>query len=264
MGVVARAAAVQNRWPVVGTLVVRDLRIRYAGSVLGYVWTVLDPLAMAMVYWFVFAVVFKARDVGQEPYILFLVVGLLAWQWFSQCVTDSSKAIVSERRLVRSTNLPREVWVLRVVLSKGVEYLFSLPVILIFCVAYLGTVQLNWRLVFFPLAILMQTVLLVGIGLLLAPVTALVRDTQRVVRIGLRMMFYLTPVVYAVHSIPKSVKPLLELNPMTGILELYRAGFFDVTASWRPVAASAVVTLTLFVVGWFTFIRLESAVLKEI
>src|SRR3954454_10347123 len=164
MGLVARADALRDRRAVIRTLVVRDLRIRYAGSVLGYVWTVLDPLAMAMVYWFVFAVVFKARDVGQEPYILFLVVGLLAWQWFSQSVTDSSRAIVSERRLVRSTNLPREVWVLRVVLSKGVEYLFSLPLILVFCLSYLGTVQLNWRLLFFPLAIVMQAVLLVGIG----------------------------------------------------------------------------------------------------
>src|SRR5690349_14254002 len=187
MGLVARADAPRDRRGVLNTLVVRDLRIRYAGSVLGYVWTVLDPLAMAMVYWFVFGIIFKARHVGQEPYILFLVIGLLPWQWFSQTVTDSSRAIVQEARLVRSTSLPREMWVLRVVLAKGVEYLFSIPVIAVFCLAYAGESQINWRIIFFPLAILLQALLLTGIGLILAPVTALVRDTQRVVRIALRM-----------------------------------------------------------------------------
>ncbi|MGN6302094.1 MAG: ABC transporter permease [Angustibacter sp.] len=260
----ARADALRGRRAVVGTLVVRDLRVRYAGSVLGYLWTVLDPLAMATVYWFVFSVIFKARDVGERPYVLFLVVGLLSWQWFSATLTDGSRAITSEARLVRSTNLPREAWVLRVVLAKGIEYVFSLPVIAVFCLLYWGQVQLNWRLVFIPLAIALQALLLIGINLVLAPVTALVRDTQRVVRIGLRVAFYLTPVIYGVRSIPDKVRPVLELNPMTGILELYRAGFFDVAVSGRSVAFAVVITLLILLGGWLLFARLESAVLKEI
>lgn len=264
MGLAARAGALRARRAVLRTLVVRDLRIRYAGSVLGYLWTVLDPLAMSAVYWFVFTQIFTGRDVGERPYILFLVVGLLSWQWFSSSLTEGSRAIVSEARLVRSTNLPREMWVLRVVLAKGAEYLCSLPVIVLFCAFFWSELHLSWRLVLFPLAIALQALLLVGVGLVLAPVTALVRDTQRVVRIALRVLFYLTPVIYGVRSIPSNLAPVLELNPMTGILEMYRVGFFGAPLALRPIVLSVVITGVLLIGGWLLFARLENAVLKEI
>lgn len=248
------------------TLVQRDLRVRYAGSGLGYLWTVIDPLAMATIYFVVFTLIFKARNVGHQPYVLFLIIGVLCWQWFSQSVTDSSRALLAESRLVRSTNLPRELWVVRVVIAKGIEFVLAAPVIAGFAAYFLikGQAHLNWRLVLIPLAILLQFVLLAGIGLILAPVTALVTDTARVVRIALRMGFYATPILYGVHAAPEALKTLLMFNPMTGILELYRAGFFPNELNIAAVVLSLLISLGLLVVGTVVFERLEAPVLKEI
>ena len=266
MTLLARTSAITARRRVLWTLVVRDLKVRYSASVLGYVWTILDPLAMAGVYFFVFTFIFKARKIGEQPYILFLIVGLLAWQWFSSSLTDTTRALLQEAKLVRSTNLPRELWVVRVVIAKGIEFLLSLPVLAGFTIFYLakGQVHLSAGLALIPVGVVMQFLLLVGIGLLLAPITVLVTDVQRVVRIFLRMFFYLTPVIYSVHAAPASVRKLLALNPMTGVTELYRAGLFGRQVALDTVLIGAAMTVVLLVLGAVVFARLERSVLKEI
>jgi ABC-2 type transport system permease protein len=266
MTLIDRVEAVATRRQVLWTLVLRDLRVRYARSFLGYLWTVLDPLAMSSIYFVVFVVFFKRGAVGYEPYFLFLVTGLLSWQWFSGSLSDTSRALLQEAKLVRSTNLPRELWVVRVVVAKGIEYLLSLPVIAAFSLYYAlhHDVHLNARLVLFPLGVLMEFVLLIGFGLLLAPITVLVTDMQRIIRIVLRMAFYLTPVIYAKHVIPQPWEKVMWLNPMNGVLELLRAGFFQQSVNWPAVWVGLAVTACLFLVGQSVFTRLERAVLKEI
>jgi ABC-2 type transport system permease protein len=269
MELISRFQALANRRTVLWTLVVRDLRVRYSRSVLGYLWTVLDPLLMSLIYFLVFVYIFKRGDVGHQPYFLFLIVGLLSWQWFSGSLTDTSRALVSEAKLVRSTNLPREIWVVRVVVSKGVEYLLSLPVLVLFLGGYLirDEAHVNAALVLFPVGVLVQFVALVGLGLILAPVTALVSDTQRVIRILIRMLFYATPVIYAGRLVPSPWDKITWLNPMTGILEAMRAGFFSHDGApilWKPIVVSAVISVFLLVVGSMVFRRFERAVLKEI
>lgn len=266
---IERTTAVWDKRKVLGTLVRRDLRVRYASSVLGYVWTILDPLLMSLIYYVVFVYIFRRDDLGHSPYFLFLVVGLLSWQWFSSVLTDTSRALLSEARLVRSTRLPREIWVVRVVLSKGVEYLLSLPVLLAFLVVYLvrGEAHLNGWLFMFPLAVVLQGIGLLGMGLILAPVTVLVTDMQRVVRIVLRMLFYITPVIYSAQLVPDPWQKLTWLNPMTGVLEMMRAGFFRhdrYPIDWGAIGASVVISFVLLVIGFAVFRRLERAVLKEI
>src|SRR3954453_15668750 len=103
----------------------RDLKVRYATSWLGYLWSVLDPLVMGAIYWFVFTQVFE-RSVGEKPYIVFLIVALLPCVWFNFSVSDFTRAFRKDARLVRSTSIPRSIWVNRIVLSKGLEFLFSM------------------------------------------------------------------------------------------------------------------------------------------
>ena len=240
--------------------------MRYARSVLGYLWTIIDPLAMAFIYFMIFAVIFKRPDAGHQPYFLFLLVGLLAWQWFSSSVPETSRALLAEAKLVRSTNLPRELWVIRVVIAKGIEYALSLPILVAFTIFYLitGEASLNWRLVLLPVGFALQFLVQVGIGLLLAPLTVLVEDTQRVVRIIMRMAFYCTPIIYSLDTVPESLRMVLWINPMSGILEIYRAGLFDEPLLPGPIIACVVLTLVSLVVGLTVFKRLERSVLKEI
>lgn len=269
MELVRRTRALWARRGVLTTLVTRDLRVRYAQSALGYVWTVLDPLLMSLIYYVVFVLILKRGDLGHQPYFLFLVIGLLSWQWFSASLTDTSRALISEAKLVRSTNLPREIWVVRVIASKGVEFVFSLPVLVVFLLFYIvrGQAHLNGWLVLFPFALVLEAVALLGLGLILAPVTVLVTDMQRVVRIVLRMLFYATPVIYTTHLVDAPYNKIFWLNPMTGILELMRAGFFRhdrYPIVWGAVATSVAVSVLLLFVGVAVFRRLERPVLKEI
>lgn len=260
-GLVARPRALWNRRRAVHLLVTRDLKVRYASSALGYLWSVLEPLLLAGIYWFIFTQVFT-RTVGAEPYLVFLLAGLLPWTWFSGAVTDAARALHTEAKLVRSTNVPREVWVVRVVLSKGVEFVLSLPVLLLFALVYRAPV--DWHLVLLVPAVLLMAVLALGVGLLLAPLVVLVRDLERIVRIALRLGFYASPVIFAVEDVPAPFDTLFAVNPLAGVFELCRAGFFPGTVQWGLVGSSVAVSVALLLVGWLVFARLERTVLKEI
>ncbi len=268
-GVVAavnRPMALWRARSVLGLLVRRDLKVRYADSLLGYFWSILDPLLMAAVYWFVFTKIFP-RSVGEEPYIIFLLAALLPWTWFQNCVGDSAKSLQQDSRLVRSTRLPREVWPLRVVLSKTVEFGFSLPVLAVFLLIYHP--HLNSHIWLFPLAILMQLVLLAGLGLLLAPLEVLLRDIDPLIRVAMRVLFYASPVLYGIQdvydaTIPEALKTLYLLNPMSGIITAYRAGFFPEAVHWDAIAIAGGLSVFTLVFGWFVFARSERAMLKEL
>src|SRR5664279_1123527 len=210
---------------ILNLLVRRDLKVRYAGSTLGYLWTVLDPLLMSLVYWFVFVKIFK-RDAGplNRPFMLYLVTGQIIWAWFNGGVMASARALRTEAQMVRSSNVPRELWVVRVVLSKGVEYVFSLPVIAIFALAYMTRPHIEVLLL--PVAMLMCFLLVLGLGLILAPLTVLIRDVERIIPIVLRVLFYASPVLYTVTQVPASIRSAYNFNPAVGMLILSRATFF--------------------------------------
>ena len=263
MLLVRRTRAVVAYRRVLWLLIVRDLKVRYAGSVLGYLWTVLDPLLMTGVYWFVFTQVFHRNRAGEKPYIVFLILGLLAWQWFSSTVTETSRALTTDSRLVRSTNIPREIWVLKSVGSKGLEYVFSLPVVAFFMLLYQAPPSKYFWL--YPVGFLIEGVLLVGIGLTLSCVTVLVRDLQRIVRIALRVGFYTSPIVYGILSLTEKQRAVFTFNPLTGIIECYRALAFPTQfAGWQYVGASAAISAVLLLLGLSVFHRLQPAVLKEL
>ena len=239
----------------------RDLRVRYSTSLLGYFWSILDPLVMAGIYWFVFTQVF-ARDVGNEPYIVFLLSALLPWMWFNGTVSDSTRAFLREAKLIRSTRIPRTIWVNRLVLSKGIEFLAALPVLVIFAVLF--GAELNIDAVYFPLAIVIQAVLTVGVSLLVAPLVVFFRDLERAVKLILRFLFYASPIIYGTGDLPEKLQFWAAFNPLSGIFSLYRAAFFPDELDWFVVAVSAVMSLLFLGLGLLVFSRTERAVLKEI
>lgn len=219
---------------------------------------------MGLIFWFVFTQIFS-RDVGETPYIVFLLAGMLSFNWFTGAVGDSARALKGER-LVRTTSLPREIWVLRLVLAKAAEFLFSLPVLALFLILYAKPINAN--ILYLPLAMLIQFVLLTGLALIIAPVVVLVRDVDRVVRIGLRFMFYATPVLYGITDVsdrlPEGLRQVYLLNPMTGIISLYRSAYFPSQLQWDAVAVASGVSVAMLILGWWVFAKLERSVLKEI
>lgn len=239
----------------------RDLKVRYSTSALGYLWSVLDPLIMSGIYWFIFTQVFQ-RAAGTEPYIVFLLAGLLPWMWFNSSVSDSTRAFIKSAKLVRSTSIPRTIWIASIVLSKGIEFLFALPVLALF--AIFAGAQLGWELVFFPVAIVLQAILVMGIGLIVAPMVMFFRDLERVIKLFLRFLFYASPIIYAFSDLPAAVQPWMAFNPLAGIFDLYRAAFFPEQLNWAVVGIAAAMSVIILLIGIWVFHRSEKSVLKEI
>lgn len=245
----------------------RDLKVRYSTSALGYVWSILDPLVMAAIYWVVFTQIFHRGKIGETPYIVFLLTALLPWTWFNGVVSDATRAFTKEAKLIRSTKIPRTIWVSRLVLSKGIEFLVSIPVIVAFALATLATstpAHLQWQVVFVPLAIVMEAALALGIGLIVAPLVVFFRDLERAVKLGLRFLFYASPIIYGLESVPADLRPLIALNPISGIFSLYRASFFPKELDWFDVGVSAVFIVVILAIGVIVFKRTVPSVLKEI
>jgi len=248
-------------WHSLWLLTRRDLRVRYSTSVLGYFWSILDPLVMAGIYWFVFTQVFQ-RDVGESPYIVFLLSALLPWMWFNGAVSDCTRAFLREAKLIRSTRIPRTIWVNRLVLSKGIEFVAAIPVLVLFAVVY--GAELNAGALLFPLAIVLQVILTAGVGLLVAPLVVFFRDLERAVKLILRFLFYASPIIYSTRDLPGDLHFWAAFNPLSGIFSLYRSAFFPDQLDWFAVGVGSAMSVAFLVLGLFVFSRTERAVLKEI
>jgi len=247
----------------------RDLQVRYTTSALGYVWSILDPLLMSAIYYFVFVVVFKRGSATEDPYIVFLMTALLPWTWFNGSINDMAMAFIREAKLIRSTSIPRSIWVMRITLSKGIEFLLSLPVLVVFVIISEFTptpAHIRFDAVYTPLAILLEAVLIVGLGLIIAPVVVFFRDLERAIKLVLRLLFYATPIVYGISRFDSSsaIKHVLDFNPLTGIMSIYRSSFFAGSLDWPAVIIASVESLVILGIGILMFRRNVRAVLKEL
>ena len=193
---------------------------------------------------------------------MFLLTGILSWTWFNGAVTDSARSLVMESKMVRSIAIPRYLWVIKSIGAKGAEFIFALPILVV--ISVIANAEVSASLLLIPLALVVQFLLLSGIGLILAPLTVLARDTTNIIRILLRMMFYLTPIIYGVSDIPERFQTIAYLNPMTGIISMYRAGFWNDPNLVTPIVFSVIISLIIFVSGVIFFKKVERSVLKEV
>lgn len=241
----------------------RDLKVRYTTSALGYLWSILDPLLMAGIYFFVFVYVFQRHVPGQQPYIVFLISGLLPWTWFNAAISASTSAFTSEGKLIRSTTIPRTIWIGRIVLSKGIEFLLSIPVLIAFAL-FFGA-PFHWQVVLWIPAIVLQAALTFGLGLIIAPLVVFFRDLERVVKLILRLLFYASPIIYGLNDLEKLHLTFWgAFNPLSGIINMYRSAFFPQDLNWFDVFVSIGMTAVFVVVGILVFRRTIRTVLKEI
>jgi ABC-2 type transport system permease protein len=130
--------------------------------------------------------------------------------------------------------------------------------------ALLAQAPLSWEVIYFPLAIILQGVLLFGIGLIVAPLVVFFRDLERAIKLFLRFLFYASPIIYAYSDLPAAIQPWAAVNPLAGIFDLYRAAFFPEELNWAVVGVSAAMSMLILIVGLWVFTRAERSVLKEI
>ncbi|MEU9506984.1 ABC transporter permease [Micromonospora sp. NPDC048170] len=258
-------------------LVRRDLAVKYQQSVLGYLWSLIEPLGMGAIYWFVFGVLYSRdtnRHLGDaaDSYPLFLLTGIFAWMWTSSALSEATNALTGQARLITTMNVPRQVFPIGRVTGRFAEYAAGLPILLAIAIGYAasGGIRLGWSLLALPLAVAVQAVLLVGLALLLSATNVLMRDVERFMRLVVRVLFYATPIIYPLSlvrdaGLPGWLKVAYELNPLVGIFQLHHAVWYpDEFPDARLLATTVGVSLLVLAAGWWSFRRLEPAVLKEL
>ena len=248
------------------TLVVRDLKARYRGSVLGFFWSFFNPLMLLMIYTFVFTkVLVGAHPPEMEPYALFMFCGILPWTWFSASLLESSNTLIAGGNLIKKVLFPAEVLPIVTVLANMVHFFLGLVILGLFLVYYqrpLDGVELLW----FPVIVLVQLVLTVGLALLLSALTVHFRDLKDLLSNLVQFWFFATPIIYPMLSIPEDMRWWLNLNPMTHLMISYQEVLFfpGPHGHWKWLMALAVVSVVVFLGGYFVFDRLRDSFAEEV
>ena len=234
------------------SLVVRELMARYRASVLGFLWTFLNPTLNMMVYALVFGYLLKQ---GQPAYPYFLFIGLLPWMFFSTSIGAGASSVSDRRDLLTKVRFPPQVLPATVVVTNLANYLLSLPLLVALGIFY-GQWP-TWHVVFFLPVVALQTLLVLGITYLISALNVALRDLQHIVGNVLMMMFFLTPIVWSISSQPADVQQwMIYGNPMAALINAYRSMFYDHTMpALRPLVVASAVSLVMMWVASSIFER---------
>jgi len=206
-------------------LILRDLRARYKGSTLGYLWTQIAPLGMMMVYVIVFSFLLPN---GLAMFPVFVIVGLLPWNYTAEAVLNGTRSIIDNAALVKKVYFPREVLPLVAVGSSLLNFILSLPmmmlVIIVVQLTTLGRLNLSWSIVYLPVIMVLQTIFLTGLALLLGAGAVFFRDVVHLIGIVINIWFFLTPIIYPLSTISEGLaaRVIRWINPLASIIEFYR------------------------------------------
>lgn len=247
------------------SLVARELKARYRGSVLGFFWSFFNPLLLLLVYTFVFNKVLQARSPHADPYALFLFCGLLPWTWFATSLTESSGVLISGGNLIKKVLFPAEILPIVSVLANMVHFLLGLPILAAFLVYYQKPLQVT-ELVWFPAVLLVQLVLTLGLALILSALTVHFRDIRDILSNLLTVWFFVTPIIYPWQEAPDSIKRFLNLNPFMHLAVSYQEIlFFDGPfghLKWMLLLGA--ISIVFFLLGYFIFDRLRDTFAEEV
>ena len=248
------------------TLVARELKARYRGSVLGFFWSFINPLLLLLVYTFVFSVVLPGfRGVDLEPYALFLFCGLLPWTWFSSALLESSNSLIAGGNLIKKVLFPAEILPIVSVLSNMFHFFFALPILALYLVFYARPVQFT-ELIWFPVVVLVQCLLTLGCALALSALTVHFRDLRDLLGNLLTLWFFATPIIYPMTMLPAGGKVFMDLNPFAHLAISYQELLFydGPFGHWRWLLALAVASMVLLVASYALFDRLRDSFAEEI
>jgi lipopolysaccharide transport system permease protein len=241
-------------------LTISDLKVKYQSSVLGFAWSLLNPLLMMLVLYLVFNNVFKTN---QDQFALYILIGIISWRFFAIGTSASMMAIVGKSSLVTKIYIPRQVLVMSTVLSSFIssilEFLVLVPLLII-----LGA-GISPYILLFPVIHLIYFLIVYGISLILASLYVYYRDLNQIWDVLIQIGFFLSPIVYPLSTVPPQYLKYYMLNPITALMQMYR----DVLLYHRPpsltyMAFTLAVGLVIMVAGSLVFKRLERRFAEEI
>lgn len=242
------------------SLVRRELRGRYKGSVLGFLWTYINPLCQIIVYSIVFRIVFK---VNIDKFYLYLIIGMMPWTFFNSSVQGGSTCIRAQADMVKKIYFPREVIPISYVTSTFVNMLLSFIIVFIAC--FVAGYGINVHVIMYlPLIMIVQYFFVLGIAFFVSAITVYFRDLEQIVGVILMAWIYATPIMYNIEYVPEQYRKYIVMNPMTPIVEIYhQLLYYRMTPTrnyWIIAIVAAVFTCSI---GFITFEKLTEGFAEE-
>lgn len=242
-------------------LIRRDLRGRYKGSVLGFLWTFVNPLLQLAVYTMVFSVILRA---GIDKYYLFLFVALIPWMFLANSVLAGSGIILMEKHLVTKIYFPREVLPISTVTSNFINMLYSFIIVLL-AVLFFGD-NLNVIAWFsLPIVMVIEYIFALGCTLFVSAITVYFRDMQHIINIVTMAWQFLTPVMYSAEMVPENMRTVFMINPMTPIIIAYRdILYYGVFPNIKTLILPLMVSIIILIIGEIVFRKLQRGFAEEL
>ena len=242
-------------------LVLKDLKLKYRGSVFGFLWSLVNPLMMIIVYTVAFTFILRVRSPG---FVFYLMLGQLSWTLFASSAAMSTGAIVDNAGLLKSVLFPRAILPIGTVLFNLAQYLLTVSVFLP-AMMFWYQVPLSARMLLFPLFLALQVVFTIGVAFILATATAFFRDVRHLLEVALAVLFWTTPILYELRQVPERFRLLILLSPVSPFVVAYQQLFFyqewpDATV-WLVACAHA---LGAFTVGASLFLAFEDGFTEQL
>lgn len=243
------------------SMVRKDLRSRYKGSVLGFAWTFINPLLQLVVYYFVFKMLMKSN---LENFHLYLFVGLIPWIFFSASLTGGAVSIISQKDLVKKIYFPREIIPISYVTSCFVNMLLSFIVVIAVALAS-GVVPTFAGILCLPLIMIVEYMLALGMALIVSSLTVYLRDLEHILGIVTMAWQFATPICYEESLIPDWLMPYYSLNPMTPVVRAYRSILYDPSVpDLGSLSMSVLFGVSFLIVGAVMFRHLQKRFAEEL
>ncbi len=244
----------------VWNLVIRELKARYRGSMLGFMWSFLNPLLLISVYTVVFSVYLRFN---MENYVVHLMSGLLPWLWFSSSLLEASGSILAGGNLIKKILFPAEVLPLVVVITNAINFMFSLPILLFFVILF--KIPIGISILALPLVMLIQFIFSAGLAFMFSALCVRYRDIQHLLGNFLTLWFFATPIIYPLKQIPERFQFTVHLNPVAPLVFAYQDIFYNHRLpNFHALMVVAVMAVVTYAMGSMVFEKFRGSFAEEV
>jgi lipopolysaccharide transport system permease protein len=245
----------------ISSLVARELKARYRGSVFGFLWSFINPLLLLLIYTFVFTTVIPNEEPRTKPYALFMFSGILPWTWFATSLSDAAGSLLAGGNLIKKVLFPAEVLPIVSVLANMVHFFFGLTILVFFLLVYRHYPSPS-DLVWFPVAVAVEFVFATALALLLSALTVHFRDIRDILANVLTLWFFATPIIYPIFQANvQKFRPLFNANPFTHLAVSYQEilFFYGPIGHWKWLLLVGGLSIPLFLACYWIFDRLRDS-----
>jgi lipopolysaccharide transport system permease protein len=236
------------------TLTIKEIKVRYKRTFLGYAWSLLNPIVYAVTYWIAFKAILNVKI---EGYFVFLLCGLFPWQWLSSSLQSAPGSFVTNASLIKKIAFPRHLVVLSTIITEGLHFLLCIPVLTVIMLS-MGRGGPHWSwLAGIPLLLLLQGSIAFGIALAIASCNVFFRDIERLLTLVMTVLFYMTPVIFEPKMVPPMFQPILAANPFAPLIVAWRHLFIDGFVDWSSLGTAAIAAVVSLVIGALTFRQMQ-------